>query len=317
MSGLSLYATPPADEIGMGAAGAASLAEAVSRLVGTRCRLAHVLSERQLPSGGTARVVSLVTADGTTLVAKGAPPQLIAAGLRSQSAAAAATGRDGGVLRVPQLVAAGPGLAVSECAPGVPLGELIQRGDVDAVRLTGRALAELSRLPAEGRPRGMADHLAQLVTPHPHALASTGLPGALVLAVQQATRSALVAEIVGTTGMVHRDVHPRQLLIDGSRVWLLDWDLSACGDPALDLANLIQHSRFRLAAPTADRVVEALLEGYTPSADLLLRLPALQAFSAVRLACKAARLHGAAAAASVTTLVASARAALAREERRD
>lgn len=305
-------ATPhPVDAIGMGAMDAHGLAVAASRLVGTRCSVAHVLSERPLPSGGTALVVGLVAADGTGLVAKSAPPRLISAGLRAQAAAATSTGHEDGVLRVPRLIAAEPGLAVSEWAPGVPLSKLVRRGDLDAVRLTGRALAEVSRLPTDGRARGISDHLAELVTPHPDALAPTGLPEALVLALQETARAALAAEVTGLAGMVHRDVHPRQLLVDGSRVWLLDWDLAACGDPALDLANLIQHSRYRLSTPLSERVVEALLEGYAPSGDLLLRLPALEAFSAVRLACKAARLQGAAAAAAVTTLVGRARAALA------
>jgi Ser/Thr protein kinase RdoA (MazF antagonist) len=202
------------------------------------------------------------------------------------------------VLRVPQVVAAEPGLAVSEQVPGVPLHESIRSGELDGVRLAGRALAELAGLSGsglDGRPRTLADHVAELVAPQPDALAHTGLPEPVVRMAQAIERAARAAEVTGPVGLVHRDVHPRQVLVDGSDVWLLDWDLACAGDPALDLANLVQHTRARLASPAADRVVEALLDGYAPSRDLQDRLPALEAFSALRLACKAARLRGAAA----------------------
>lgn len=40
---------------------------------------------------------------------------------------------------------------------------------------------------------------------------------------------------------VHRDFHPGQVLIDGERLVLLDFDLYAVGDPALDVGNFIAH----------------------------------------------------------------------------
>jgi aminoglycoside phosphotransferase (APT) family kinase protein len=40
---------------------------------------------------------------------------------------------------------------------------------------------------------------------------------------------------------VHRDFHPGQLIIDGDRVHLLDLDLYARGDPALDAGNFLAH----------------------------------------------------------------------------
>ncbi|MDO5617442.1 phosphotransferase [Kocuria sp.] len=44
-------------------------------------------------------------------------------------------------------------------------------------------------------------------------------------------------------GVVHRDLHEKQLLVDAatSRIGLLDFDTAAVGDPALDLANLGVH----------------------------------------------------------------------------
>lgn len=53
-----------------------------------------------------------------------------------------------------------------------------------------------------------------------------------------------LGEIDGDTagrGVVHRDLHEKQLLVDGERVGLLDFDTAAVGEPALDLANLSVH----------------------------------------------------------------------------
>lgn len=40
---------------------------------------------------------------------------------------------------------------------------------------------------------------------------------------------------------IHRDFHPGQVLVDGERLVLLDFDLYAVGDPALDVGNFAAH----------------------------------------------------------------------------
>jgi hypothetical protein len=40
---------------------------------------------------------------------------------------------------------------------------------------------------------------------------------------------------------IHRDFHPGQVLVDGPRLWLLDFDLFSTGDPAVDVGNFIAH----------------------------------------------------------------------------
>lgn len=42
---------------------------------------------------------------------------------------------------------------------------------------------------------------------------------------------------------LHRDLYPEQLLVDGGRLYLLDLDLCARGDPALDIGNFAAHLR--------------------------------------------------------------------------
>jgi len=40
---------------------------------------------------------------------------------------------------------------------------------------------------------------------------------------------------------IHRDFYPDQVLVDGNRLYLLDFDLYSRGDPALDIGNCIGH----------------------------------------------------------------------------
>jgi hypothetical protein len=42
---------------------------------------------------------------------------------------------------------------------------------------------------------------------------------------------------------IHRDFHPDQVLVDGERLYLLDFDLYAEGDPALDIGNFLGHMK--------------------------------------------------------------------------
>jgi tRNA A-37 threonylcarbamoyl transferase component Bud32 len=66
---------------------------------------------------------------------------------------------------------------------------------------------------------------------------------------------------------VHRDFHDGQLLLDDESIGVLDFDLMAIGDPALDLANFLAQLELRaaqgvLADPEA--AGQAFLEGYRP-----------------------------------------------------
>lgn len=66
---------------------------------------------------------------------------------------------------------------------------------------------------------------------------------------------------------VHRDLHDKQVLVHESGVGLIDLDLLAAGDPALDVANLLVHVELRtrqaLTTPTQARSCrDAFLEAY-------------------------------------------------------
>ncbi|HQZ70208.1 MAG: phosphotransferase family protein [Anaerolineae bacterium] len=56
--------------------------------------------------------------------------------------------------------------------------------------------------------------------------------------------------------LLHRDLHPGQVLVDGSRLAIVDWDDAALGEPAVDLANFAAHLRLA-AMTTADTALAA------------------------------------------------------------
>jgi Ser/Thr protein kinase RdoA (MazF antagonist) len=57
---------------------------------------------------------------------------------------------------------------------------------------------------------------------------------------ERCTRLALMLPRVEPRG-IHRDFHPDQVLVHGDAVYLLDLDLYAAGDPALDVGNFLGH----------------------------------------------------------------------------
>ena len=40
---------------------------------------------------------------------------------------------------------------------------------------------------------------------------------------------------------IHRDFYPAQVIVNGARLYLIDFDLYCLGDPALDVGNFIGH----------------------------------------------------------------------------
>jgi tRNA A-37 threonylcarbamoyl transferase component Bud32 len=102
------------------------------------------------------------------------------------------------------------------------------------------------------------------------------------------------AELLGGTpaapALVHRDLHDKQLLIDGDQpVGLLDFDLATMGEPAVDLANLLVHLQLRsqqglCSHERATLCCGALLEGYAPDRTVLARMPGYLLSTRLRLA---------------------------------
>ena len=193
-------------------------------------------------------------------------------------------------IRTPTLVPDDGPYLTSGALPGTPLPELLAGPRCDeALRAVGEAVARLHATapPAGSSVHGPGDELA--VTEGWERWArSYGIPLPPPVAAPLPVASTSLR-------LIHRDLHDGQFLLGvdaGGRltadgVGLLDFDLMAAGDPALDLANLVEHLLLRgrqgvLTDP--ESAVEALLSGYRPDEDTSSRVISYRALSARRLA---------------------------------
>lgn len=187
---------------------------------------------------------------------------------------------------------------IQQKAPGARLAELTDAEEfTPALALAGRALAELHGCElALGTPCGLNEHMTDLIHPHPLQFAEAWPPWRRrILALVDAIGTR--AELNGSgyrLGPVHRDFHPRQVFIDVRRIWLIDWDLLACGDPALDLGNFSMSLETRFGSERGAREFDAFLSGYCAVADdePLARVPAYRALGYLRRAAKSYRIGG-------------------------
>lgn len=184
---------------------------------------------------------------------------------------------------------------VQQYAGGIPYNEILDHHNYPKYfRLLGRALAFLhARDVPIGEKKSIHDHLKELIHPHPMRFCEE-LP----------QYRHLVEELIKEMGKrerqekievspIHRDFHLRQLFYGEGQVWLIDWDLFAKGDPALDVGNFIVYLKTHLTKECAP-AIEAFLEGYCsagPSA-ILNRTYLYEALTYLRLACKRLRLRG-------------------------
>jgi len=160
-------------------------------------------------------------------------------------------------------------------------------GDDDfraAWRTVGAGLAELAELDPSGLPRhGVDEELAAIR----RALAGGGLPAPDEYAlVERGLRSGS-----GPSGVLHRDLHDKQLLLPASGIapiGLIDVDTLAVGERALDVANLLVHLELRevqgmLPEGRARLGASALRAGFGGGA-VWNRVPAYAAATRLRLA---------------------------------
>ncbi len=127
--------------------------------------------------------------------------------------------------------------------PGTPGWEAISGAKgVHAARRIGAAIAKLQRaLPPSAKRHSMADEVVALSGALDNVRALLPKWDVRLRAVQRACE--LLAAGAGATpkSSVHRDFYHDQVIVDGERVWLLDLDIVAEGDPALDAGNFTAH----------------------------------------------------------------------------
>lgn len=148
-------------------------------------------------------------------------------------------------IRVPEPVGAIPELNmwVQRRVEAKPLAEQLDAPNAeDLCFIAAVALFKLhSRGPQPMRRHDQNDEIRILDT------ALNGVKGQLpyflerIEKVQQACHDSARRLDKFTPAPVHRDFYPDQLLVSGGSVWLLDLDLYAEGDPAVDAGNFVAH----------------------------------------------------------------------------
>lgn len=177
-----------------------------------------------------------------------------------RTAACAALAACGPRVQIPPVLAVDPALdlVVIGGLGGQPFLDRVAAGQPGLARRMALAMAHLHgigapALPADVFPRH--DARRELA---PLAARLTALEASGALPAGEARRAGRVVErVLGRAErlpwrwrLLHRDLHPGQVLVDGPRLAVVDWDDAALGEPALDLANFTAH--LRLAALMAD-----------------------------------------------------------------
>jgi len=228
---------------------------------------------------------------GRTTYAKVVRPTKVAALVAADGLVRATT------VPVPELVMVDPGEGIVEWAelPGRSLHDLLGDEAVPlgvvtaAAAAAGHAVRAMHSAPVSepARHHTAADEVANMarwVGPV-GILASTppGIERALDAAV------ALLSEPASAPVLVHRDLHDKQILVEGDEAGMIDVDTIAKGEAAVDLANLLVHLELRAAlgvAPSRTQAAaDSFLDAYRPSADVRARIGAYAAATRVRLAC--------------------------------
>jgi aminoglycoside phosphotransferase (APT) family kinase protein len=155
----------------------------------------------------------------------------------------------------------------------------------------GEALAKLHTCGVEGRaPWTLGDEGVVLERVLTEAAAALPAQADRIGALLCASRALIAALGDGPSAGIHRDWYPDQVLVDGEVVWILDLDLHAQGDPAIDVGNFAAHIRelairrhgdpFALAAHE-----RAFLDGYAAGGGRpdRVRIECLRALSLARL----------------------------------
>ena len=122
-------------------------------------------------------------------------------------------------------------------------------------------------------------HRSKLLTEHSHTMADelrilrecfdkvasqrpewTGRLAKLMVACEKLGARVPVPNACG----IHRDFYSSQVIVDGARLWLIDFDLFCLGDPGLDVGNflghVIEHALRERGEANAFRVVERAME---------------------------------------------------------
>jgi hypothetical protein len=163
-------------------------------------------------------------------------------------------------VRAPRVLLAGPadGVLVLSEVPGTSLEDALGSGEASLLHAAaaGRAVAALHASAARARAWTTADELGAVER------AAAGHPD--VLGRLERVERALRRLREAPPALLHRDLHPGQVLVDGGAVGFVDVDELARGAAVLDVGNLLAHlDLFGLHAPEMAGSLAAFGDAFT------------------------------------------------------
>jgi tRNA A-37 threonylcarbamoyl transferase component Bud32 len=155
---------------------------------------------------------------------------------------------------------------VTEAIPGTSLSKIIKRGkgSMAAVKSAARAVAEFHHLDVFAPQRPLAEEMARLREAQD--IIATARPD--LADVVRGMVEAIASGLEGApSSLIHGDLKPDHILIDGDRVALIDFDLLGAADPIIDIAHLLgflraPQERSRSRDDEAEDVGQVFIDGY-------------------------------------------------------
>ncbi len=180
-------------------------------------------------------------------------------------------------------------MLVMENVPGTSLAELEGEAFANGVRMAGRAIARLHHCKLDAERKHDPEDEVQLLEGWVRLTGEVhdGLRDVTAKAMVD-VREALLGLGETPTALVHRDFYEKQVIIDGERTALIDFDTLCKADPAIDLGNVIAHIRLARAKGIAVEggLEDSFLDAYgSTDADLPRRVEVYTRATILRLVC--------------------------------
>ena len=170
-------------------------------------------------------------------------------------------------IAVPEIIGNLPGwnALVMEDIKGVPLSDLTGAEQVSGMFMAGQALSKLHQSPFRTEQEFGVDNEISLLTGWSDLVGQVFPDDAKNFDNAMHHACALInhyRDYVPT--LIHRDFHEKQLLVNGDRANLIDFDTTCVGNPAQDVGNMLAHLTMRELQFDQDQRenVAAFLNGY-------------------------------------------------------
>jgi thiamine kinase-like enzyme len=194
--------------------------------------------------------------------------------------------REAGVARAahaagfsPEVLYAGAGVMVSRFIEGEALTEADVRADIGGVARLVRSFHDSMPAHVQGSAGsfevfGVIDGYARILKRSRNPLAAGVVPELIDIS-EQFRR----VELPARSAFAHNDLLAGNIIKDGDRLWLIDFEYAGLGNPLFDLANLASNSTF--SAEHSEALLEAYF-GRPPDDGLRAALAAMQCASLLR-----------------------------------